>query len=162
MRRAFQLVVRTEGEGYEANHSRERSVANEETAARETDVVDGLGIEDSVGTLQVPGMYHEVDAQIMWPRVETADSDVEDEGGNDGLAKAADKGKMRMKRSFELVFKSGYVMRFEVIILLREVEFAFNSSTSQAHSCKIAIDWIARLRALITYWKLRHRTSTLR
>lgn len=27
----------------------------------------------------------------------------------------------------------------------------------QAHSCRVAIEWIERLRALIFYWKTRHK-----
>lgn len=111
VRRAFQMVVRTEGEGYEANLSRERSVAHEERGSGNT-VEEGL--VNGVGALQVPGMFQEMGAQIVWPRLEVSNSDGEDEGGDEGLAKAADKGKMRMRRSFELVYKSGYVMRFEV------------------------------------------------
>lgn len=41
-------------------------------------------------------------------------SDVEDEGGDEGLAKAEHKLKMRMFRSFELVLKNGRILRFEV------------------------------------------------
>ena len=29
----------------------------------------------------------------------------------------------------------------------------------QAYSCKVAIEWIERLRALSLYWKKRHRTD---
>lgn len=42
------------------------------------------------------------------------DSDQEDEGGDEGLGKAGDKAHLRMKRSFELLLKSGHVIRFEV------------------------------------------------
>lgn len=45
---------------------------------------------------------------------EATESDGEDEGGPAGLAKAADKPKMSMLRSFELLLKSGHVVRFEV------------------------------------------------
>lgn len=41
-------------------------------------------------------------------------SDVEDEGGDEGLAKAKDKPRRRMYRSFELVLKNGQIVRFEV------------------------------------------------
>jgi hypothetical protein len=30
---------------------------------------------------------------------------------------------------------------------------------SQAHSCRVAVQWINRLRALISYWKERHRSD---
>ena len=38
----------------------------------------------------------------------------EDEGGDVGLAKAKNKGRLRMYRSFELVLKNGRILRFEV------------------------------------------------
>lgn len=41
-------------------------------------------------------------------------SDMEDEGGDEGLAKAKDKPRRRMHRSFELVLKNGQIVRFEV------------------------------------------------
>jgi len=44
-----------------------------------------------------------------------------------------------MRRSFELLMVTGHVVRLE------------------AHSCIIALEWIHRLRALITYWKKRHQ-----
>lgn len=109
VRRAFQVIVRTEGEGYESNLSRERSVGNEESVAGEEH-----GAKANGDAIQVPGMYQEVNARIVWPTVPVVDSDNEDEGGDEGLAKIEDKGKVRMRRSFELVYKTGYVMRFEV------------------------------------------------
>ncbi|KAK7048271.1 hypothetical protein R3P38DRAFT_2605963 [Favolaschia claudopus] len=71
--------------------------------------------------------------------LERCDSDDEDEGGEEGLRVAQDKPRLRMKRSFELLLKNGHIIRFE------------------AHSRKIAVEWIERLRALIEYWKQRHR-----
>jgi hypothetical protein len=127
VRRAFHMVVRTEGVGMgrDASLSRDLSMIHEESRSRVG--ADSAGHEGRMnrnglaasasagaGTLQVEGMYREVDAQILWPRIETTDSDEEDEGGDEGLAKVQDKGKMRMRRSFEVVYKSGYVMRFEV------------------------------------------------
>jgi len=40
--------------------------------------------------------------------------DEEDEGGDMGMAKATNKGRLRMRRSFELLLTSGNVIRFEV------------------------------------------------
>ncbi|KAJ6584842.1 Pleckstrin homology domain-containing protein [Mycena capillaripes] len=72
-------------------------------------------------------------------RIERTQSDDEDEGGEDGLRAAPDKSHLRMKRSFELLLKNGHIIRFE------------------AHSRKVALEWIERLQALIVYWKQRHR-----
>ncbi|KAF8809576.1 hypothetical protein BYT27DRAFT_7094201 [Phlegmacium glaucopus] len=76
----------------------------------------------------------------IWENSElrTAD-DEEDEGGDSGLHKSADRTRLRMRRSFELLLNTGHVVRFE------------------AHSSQVAIEWIERLRALIFYWKSRHR-----
>ncbi|GLB38456.1 putative pleckstrin homology domain containing protein [Lyophyllum shimeji] len=70
---------------------------------------------------------------------ERSASDMEDEGGEEGLSKAEDKTRLRMRRSFELLLNTGRVVRFEV------------------HSCRAAVEWIERLRALVLYWKQRHR-----
>jgi len=48
--------------------------------------------------------------------VERTDSDNEDEGGDQGLEKTTDKPKLRMKRSFELMLKTGQIVRFEVCV----------------------------------------------
>ncbi|KAJ7645455.1 Pleckstrin homology domain-containing protein [Mycena polygramma] len=71
--------------------------------------------------------------------IERSESDDEDEGGEDGLRTAHDKSQLRMKRSFELLLKNGHIIRFE------------------AHSRKVALEWIERLQALVVYWKQRHR-----
>ncbi|KAJ7044004.1 Pleckstrin homology domain-containing protein [Mycena alexandri] len=71
--------------------------------------------------------------------IERTDSDDEDGGGEEGLRTAPDKSHLRMKRSFELLLKNGHIIRFE------------------AHSRKVAVEWIERLQALIGYWKQRHR-----
>jgi hypothetical protein len=47
---------------------------------------------------------------------ERTDSDDEDVGGDEALTKTDDKPKFRMKRSFELLLKSGHVIRFEVCL----------------------------------------------
>ncbi|KAF9565683.1 hypothetical protein CPC08DRAFT_629344 [Agrocybe pediades] len=65
--------------------------------------------------------------------------DEEDEGGEVGLNKSSDRSRTRVRRSFELLLKTGHVVRFE------------------AFSCGVAIEWVDRLRALIFYWKNRHR-----
>jgi hypothetical protein len=46
------------------------------------------------------------------------ESDGEDEGGEEALTKSADKQRLRMKRSFELVLRTGHVHRFEVCYLV--------------------------------------------
>ncbi|EIW59516.1 uncharacterized protein TRAVEDRAFT_121684 [Trametes versicolor FP-101664 SS1] len=79
------------------------------------------------------------DAQEFWAEVERSGSDDEDAGGDTGLAGVRDKGRLRMRRSFELVLASGRVLRFE------------------AYSCATALEWITRLRPLISYWKKRHQ-----
>ncbi|KAK0464663.1 guanine nucleotide exchange factor [Desarmillaria tabescens] len=72
---------------------------------------------------------------------EGSHSDDEDEGGEDAVSKASDKPHLRMKRSFELFLKNGHVIRFE------------------CYSRRFALEWINRLRSLISYWKLRHRAD---
>ena len=41
--------------------------------------------------------------------------DEEDEGGDSGLSKSADRTRLKMRRSFELLLNTGHVVRFEVI-----------------------------------------------
>ncbi|KAF9220965.1 hypothetical protein BS17DRAFT_786276 [Gyrodon lividus] len=65
----------------------------------------------------------------------------EDEGGPEGLAKVQDKLQLHLRRSFEIILASGPTLRLE------------------AHSCRDCIEWITRLRALVTYWSQRHRTD---
>ncbi|KAG7088497.1 hypothetical protein E1B28_012485 [Marasmius oreades] len=78
-----------------------------------------------------------------WSEGEVSAEDDEDEGGDGMLQKvtAEDKPKLRMRRSFELFFKNGHVVRFE------------------AYSCRYAIEWVQRLRELVHFWKLRHRND---
>ncbi|KAF9013461.1 Pleckstrin homology domain-containing protein [Cyathus striatus] len=71
----------------------------------------------------------------------TTVGDDEDAGGEDAFNAAEDKVRLKMRRSFELLLISGNVIRFE------------------AHSCHAANEWIHRLRALILYWKARHRVD---
>ncbi|KAI0657423.1 Pleckstrin homology domain-containing protein [Cubamyces menziesii] len=79
------------------------------------------------------------DSEDFWAHSERCESDDEDAGGEAGLANARDKTQLRMRRSFELVLTSGRVIRFE------------------AYSCATALEWIVRLRPLISYWKKRHQ-----
>ncbi|KAJ7069875.1 Pleckstrin homology domain-containing protein [Mycena amicta] len=71
--------------------------------------------------------------------VERCQSDEDDEGGEDVLRAAQDKPHLKMKRSFELLLKNGHVVRFE------------------GHSTKVALEWLERLRDLISYWRQRDR-----
>ncbi|PFH53944.1 hypothetical protein AMATHDRAFT_740 [Amanita thiersii Skay4041] len=72
---------------------------------------------------------------------EVTEEDANDLGGEDGLSQVTNRSVLRMRRSFELLLRSGRVIRFE------------------AYSCHLALDWIQRLRALIAYWKQRHRSD---
>ncbi|KAH7913406.1 Pleckstrin homology domain-containing protein [Hygrophoropsis aurantiaca] len=65
-----------------------------------------------------------------------------DEGGLDGMMKAKNKVTLRIQRSFEIILNSGLVLRYE------------------AYSCQTSIEWINKLRALVIYWKYRHRIDT--
>jgi len=47
-------------------------------------------------------------------QLERSASDDGDEGGAEGLAKSADKPTVKVKRSFELLLRTGHVVRFEV------------------------------------------------
>jgi hypothetical protein len=58
------------------------------------------------------------DCAGIWAQtLERTDSDDGDMGGDEALAKAGDKPKFKMKRCFELLLKSGHVIRFEVSLL---------------------------------------------
>ncbi|EGN92139.1 hypothetical protein SERLA73DRAFT_117776 [Serpula lacrymans var. lacrymans S7.3] len=61
--------------------------------------------------------------------------------GDEGLSSYEDKARRRMRRSFEIVLLSGLVIRFE------------------AFSCQTCLEWIERLRLLVIYWRIRHRTD---
>jgi hypothetical protein len=51
----------------------------------------------------------------VWAQVdERSASDDEDEGGEEGINKALDKPRLKMKRSFELLLNTGHIVRFEV------------------------------------------------
>ncbi|TRM63952.1 Pleckstrin homology domain-containing protein [Schizophyllum amplum] len=60
-----------------------------------------------------------------------------------------DRPHMKMRRSFELLLENGHVMRFEVSLFM----------TLRTHSCKNAIEWVTRLRALLLYWRMRKRND---
>ncbi|THH01570.1 hypothetical protein EW026_g1154 [Hermanssonia centrifuga] len=81
------------------------------------------------------------DGESFWENVDTYDDDYRDGGGEEGLANVQDKQQRQVRRSFELLLKSGRIMRFEV------------------YSCQYALEWIARLRPLISYWKKRHQVD---
>lgn len=85
VRRAFHLVTRP-------LHSTDDVTGPPSGAQPQEDGDDWLGIWD----------------------VERTDSDEEEIGGDEGLAKSTNKPKLRMQRSFELLLKSGRVIRFEV------------------------------------------------
>lgn len=54
------------------------------------------------------------------------DSDDEDEGGDDVLSQHTEKSQLRVRRSFELLLKSGQVVRFEVRQLSSCESFVWN------------------------------------
>jgi hypothetical protein len=75
-------------------------------------------VEDIGGAHKSSRAQDEDDEWLGTWAVERNDSDNEDEGGEQGLAKSSDKPRLRMQRSFELLLKSGHVVRFEVGILV--------------------------------------------
>lgn len=50
-------------------------------------------------------------------REERSSEDEVDEGGETALAQAYDSSRVKMRRSFELLFNTGHVMRFEVFVV---------------------------------------------
>ncbi|KIY67116.1 hypothetical protein CYLTODRAFT_397691 [Cylindrobasidium torrendii FP15055 ss-10] len=90
----------------------------------------------------MPSVKHDDEAHwaTIWAAgVPSEEGDYDDEGGEEYVSKVEDKPLLRMKRSFELFLTSGRVVRFE------------------CHSCKHAVEWVERLRALVAYWTLRHK-----
>ncbi|KAH9922789.1 Pleckstrin homology domain-containing protein [Epithele typhae] len=81
------------------------------------------------------------DSPEFWDAVDRSESDDEDAGGDAPMNVHTDKAHLRMRRSFELVLASGRVIRFE------------------AYSCSAALEWITRLRQLVSYWKKRHQAD---
>lgn len=103
----------------------------------------------------------------VWSRAdERTDSDDEDEGGEEGLSKISNRPLLRMKRSFELLLNTGRVVRFEVRDCCNEFILGNRADVCwldwlhvQVHSRRVAKEWVERLRALIVYWKQRHRVN---
>ncbi|KAH8104569.1 Pleckstrin homology domain-containing protein [Cristinia sonorae] len=81
------------------------------------------------------------DGAEFWAEVDTTDEDDLDKGGEEGFVAASDKAKLKVRRSFELLLISGRVIRFET------------------YSCTVALEWITRLRQLVSYWRKRHQTD---
>ena len=63
-----------------------------------------------------------------------------------------------MRRSFELVLTTGRVIRYEV-----GFRYAHHTPPAltvfQTYSCAAALEWIVRLRPLVSYWKKRHQAD---
>jgi hypothetical protein len=71
-----------------------------------------IGVARSTKRLADDTREHD-DFDDVW--VDQADaSDDEDEGGDEYLSRNEDKVRLKMKRSFELIMRSGRVVRFEV------------------------------------------------
>ncbi|KAF8840746.1 hypothetical protein BDN67DRAFT_1002755 [Paxillus ammoniavirescens] len=87
--------------------------------------------------------------------------DEEDEGGPEGLAKVQDRLQLRLRRSFEIIFTSGPVLRLEArnFFLTHTLNHIVILILSQARSCRDCIEWITRLRPLVSYWSQRHRVD---
>ncbi|KAJ8080665.1 hypothetical protein PM082_017499 [Marasmius tenuissimus] len=118
-------------------------------------ILDADGVADLRNVLTVRRAVHPViqnhhdvreqpeDEEWMhtWSEGELSAEDAADEGGEEPLqsAKPEEKPVLKMRRSFELLFKNGHVVRFE------------------AYSCRYANEWVQRLGELIRYWKLKHR-----
>lgn len=82
------------------------------TARRKEEPPDGVGI----ATLNKKVKPWE-EEETFWEEVERTGSDEEDQGGEEGLtatANAQAKSGLKMRRSFELVMKTGQVVRYEV------------------------------------------------
>ncbi|KAG9315912.1 hypothetical protein JVU11DRAFT_3562 [Chiua virens] len=67
--------------------------------------------------------------------------DARDTGGHQGHARVQDKAQLHLRRTFDVDLASGHVIRYE------------------AHSAQDCIEWVTRLRALVTYWSQRHRVD---
>lgn len=72
--------------------------------------------EDVSGGQQNPHTQDDDDEWLGTFAAERTDSDNEDEGGDQELTKTADKPKLRIQRSFELLLKTGQIVRFEVCV----------------------------------------------
>lgn len=94
----------------------------------------------------VPAQAHDVrnvgEDDVGGPHEEPVEeADHADLGGDEAIDQTGDRPHMKMRRSFELLLENGHVMRFET------------------HSCKNAIEWVTRLRALLLYWRMRKRND---
>lgn len=94
-------------------------------------VMDATGVGDLRTILVIRRASHSVSQPVhhepqkgqdddiwfgIWSQSEPrTQSDEEDEGGEEGLAKSEDKVSLRVRRSFELLLTTGRVIRFEVI-----------------------------------------------
>ncbi|KAF8516818.1 Pleckstrin homology domain-containing protein [Hysterangium stoloniferum] len=88
--------------------------------------------------------YDEITSQVivdagLQRNADIMSADEEDEGGDEALSYHADKASLRVRRSFELLMKTGGVVRFET------------------YSCAVAKEWVERLDGLVKYWACRHR-----
>jgi len=66
------------------------------------------------------------------------------------------KSTVRVRRTFELVMKSGTVIRYEVCYVSFGNDCTKKYSV-QTHSCKVAGEWVDRLSDLVKYWNEKHR-----
>ncbi|CAE6461333.1 unnamed protein product [Rhizoctonia solani] len=118
-----------------------RSILAVRRAVEPTPPVGIIDIGAAGSTKRLPNdTWNHEDFDDTWID-QTDPSDDEDEGGDDYLSRNDDKTRLKMKRSFELIMRSGRVVRFE------------------AHSRNICLEWIANLRNLIKYWTRRHRVD---
>ncbi|KAF8908921.1 Pleckstrin homology domain-containing protein [Gymnopilus junonius] len=104
-------------------------------------LISATGVCDLRTIVAVRRASHPTSSHMHKDPEERDGDDDGDEGGESGLSKHGDRTRLRTKRSFELLLKTGHVVRFE------------------AHSCQVALEWVERLRALIFYWKSRHRND---
>lgn len=67
--------------------------------------------------------------------------DAQDEGGDDVLNRITgdEKQDLKRRRSFEIEMRNSEIIRFE------------------AFSCKVAVEWVTKLRELVDYWTRKHR-----
>ncbi|KAF8225870.1 hypothetical protein L208DRAFT_1503595 [Tricholoma matsutake] len=142
--------------GFASSTGDAESLRQSQTQRGTIQVMEATGVNDlrTILTIRrafhlVPGATHnEKKPQVddiwfsIWcqPEQRTPD-DERDIGGEEGLTTSDDKPHLRMHRSFELLLDTGRVIRFE------------------AHSRRVAVEWIERLRALVLYWKQRHRVD---
>jgi len=75
----------------------------------------GPGARAPVGSSgNIPGVNADLDDAVKIEEEMQEESDDEDDGGDEYLATVQDKPHLKMKRSFELVMRSGHVIRLEV------------------------------------------------